>query len=172
MSSQAWYVVLVLVVVAARLVELSVAQRHLRWARERGAVEFGAGHYPVMVLLHSAFLVACLVEVPLADRPFLPWLGWTMLAVLLAAHVLRWWCIRSLGNQWNTRVLIVPGLSLVSRGPYRWLKHPNYVAVVAEIVALPLVHTAWVTALVFTLANAALLAVRIRVENQALATAT
>ena len=172
MSSQAWYVVLVLVVVAARLVELSVAQRHLRWARERGAVEYGAGHYPVMVLLHSAFLVACLVEVPLADRPFLPWLGWTMLAVLLAAHVLRWWCIRSLGNQWNTRVLIVPGLSLVSRGPYRWLKHPNYVAVVAEIVALPLVHTAWVTALVFTLANAALLAVRIRVENQALATAT
>ena len=172
MSSQAWYVALVLVVVSARLVELSVAQRHLAWARDRGAVEFGAGHYPVMVLLHSAFLVACLVEVPLADRPFLPWLGWTMLAVLLAAHVLRWWCIRSLGNQWNTRVLIVPGLSLVSRGPYRWLKHPNYVAVVAEIVALPLVHTAWVTALVFTLANAALLAVRIRVENQALATAT
>ena len=172
MSSQAWYVALVLVVVSARLVELSVAQRHLAWARERGAVEFGAGHYPVMVLLHSAFLVACLVEVPLADRPFLPWLGWTMLAVLVAAHVLRWWCIRSLGNQWNTRVLIVPGLSLVSRGPYRWLKHPNYVAVVAEIVALPLVHTAWVTALVFTLANAALLAVRIRVENQALATAT
>lgn len=171
MSSQAWYVALVLVVVAARLVELSVAQRHLRWAREQGAVEFGAGHYPVMVLLHSAFLVGCLVEVPLADRPFVPWLGWPMLAVLVAAHVLRWWCIRSLGNQWNTRVLIVPGLSLVSRGPYRWLRHPNYVAVLAEIVALPLVHTAWVTALVFTVANAALLAVRIRVENEALATA-
>jgi methyltransferase len=171
MSSQVWYAVLVLVVVAARLVELSVAQRHLRWAREQGAVEFGAGHYPVMVLLHSAFLVACLVEVPLADRPFLPWLGWPMLAVLVAAHVLRWWCIGSLGHPWNTRVLIVPGLSLVTRGPYRWLKHPNYVAVVAEIVALPLVHTAWMTALVFTLANAALLTVRIGVENKALATA-
>lgn len=171
MSSQAWYVVLVLVVVAARLVELSVAQRHLRWARAQGAVEYGAGHYPVMVLLHSAFLVACLVEVPLADRPFLAWLGWPMLALLVGAHVLRWWCIRSLGNQWNTRVLVVPGLSLVTRGPYRWLRHPNYVAVVAEIVALPLVHTAWLTALLFTVANAALLAVRIRVENAALATA-
>ena len=171
MSSQAWYAVLVLVVVAARLVELSVAQRHLRWAREQGAVEHGAGHYPVMVLLHSAFLVGCLVEVPLADRPFLPWLGWPMLAVLVGAHVLRWWCIRSLGNQWNTRVLIVPGLPLVTRGPYRWLKHPNYVAVVVEIVALPLVHTAWVTALVVTVANAALLTVRIRTENAALATA-
>ncbi|WP_088287697.1 isoprenylcysteine carboxyl methyltransferase family protein [Kineosporia sp. A_224] len=171
MSSQVWYVALVLLVVAARLVELAVAQRHLAWARAAGGVEFGARHYPVMVLLHSAFLVGCLVEVPLADRPFLPWLGWPMLAVLGAAHALRWWCITSLGNQWNTRVLVVPGLPLVTRGPYRWLSHPNYVAVVAEIVALPLVHTAWVTALVFTVANAALLVVRIRVENAALATA-
>ncbi len=165
------YVVLVLLVVAVRLAELAVAQRHLAWARARGGVEHGAGHYPVMVLLHTAFLVGCLVEVPLADRPFLPWLGWPMLAVLVAAHALRWWCIRSLGNQWNTRVVVVPGLPLVSRGPYRWLRHPNYVAVVAEGVALPLVHTAWVTALAFTVLNALLLRVRLRVENAALATA-
>ncbi len=128
-------------------------------------------HYPVMVLLHSAFLVGCLVEVPLADRPFLPWLGWPMLALLVAAHVLRWWCIRTLGNQWNTRVVIVPGLPLVTGGPYRWIRHPNYVAVVLEGVALPLVHTAWLTALAFTVLNAALLFVRIRVEDAALATA-
>jgi methyltransferase len=170
-SSQVWYAALVLVVVGIRIGELAVAQQHLVWARANGGVEHGAGHYPVMVLLHTAFLVGCLVEVPLAGRPFLPWLGWPMLVVLVAAHGLRWWCIASLGNQWNTRVVIVPGLPLVTRGPYRWLRHPNYVAVVAEGVALPLVHTAWITALAFTVLNAALLTVRLRVENAALATA-
>lgn len=97
-----------------------------------------------------------------------------MLAVLAAAQGLRWWCIRSLGPRWNTRVIVVPGLPLVAKGPYRWrrLRHPNYVAVVAEGVALPLVHTAWVTAVVFTVLNAVLLRVRIRCENRALASAT
>jgi methyltransferase len=101
-----------------------------------------------------------------ADRPFLPWLGWPMLALVVASQALRWWCVATLGHQWNTRVIVVPGLPLVSAGPYRWLRHPNYVAVVVEVVALPLVHTAWVTALVFTLANAAVLPV----EERALAT--
>lgn len=171
------YVGLVLLVVAARLVELSVARSHEAWARARGAAEYGRGHYPVMVLLHTALLVGCLVEAPL--RPFTAWLAAPMLVLLVAAHVLRWWCIRSLGVQWNTKVLVVPGVPLVVRGPYRWaspdargwrrvLRHPNYVAVVAEGVALPLVHSAWVTAAVFTVANLVLLRTRIRVEEQAL----
>jgi methyltransferase len=84
------------------------------------------------------------------------------------AQALRWWCIAALGPRWNTRVIVVPGLPLVDRGPYRWLRHPNYLAVVAEGAALPLVHTAWATALAFTAANAAVLAVRVRVENAAL----
>ncbi|HJX76214.1 MAG TPA: isoprenylcysteine carboxylmethyltransferase family protein, partial [Gaiella sp.] len=113
-------------------------------------------------------LVGAVVEVWVADRPFLPALGWSMLAVVVLSQALRWWCIATLGNQWNTRVIVVPGLPLVRRGPYRLVPHPNYVAVVAEGLALPLVHTAWVTALVFTVANAALLGERIRVENQAL----
>ncbi len=100
-----------------------------------------------MVALHTALFVGCLLEVPLADRPFLPWLGWPMLALLVGAHALRWWCIRTLGPQWNTRVIRVPGAPLVTGGPYRWLRHPNYVAVVVEGFALPLVHTAWITAL-------------------------
>jgi methyltransferase len=91
-----------------------------------------------------------------------------MLALVVASQALRWWCITTLGNQWNTRVIVVPGLPLVRRGPYGVIPHPNYVAVVVEGLALPLVHTAWVTALVFTVANALLLAVRIRVENAAL----
>jgi methyltransferase len=95
-----------------------------------------------------------------------------MLAVVLAAQVLRWWCITTLGPQWNTRVIVVPGLERVAGGPYRWVPHPNYVAVVVEGFALPLVHTAWITALVFTVLNAALLRTRIKVENDALASLT
>ena len=169
MTSEAWYVVLVLVVAAARLGELVVAKRHLQWALARGGVEHGAAHYPVMVALHSAFLASCLIEVLVADRPFLPVLGWPALALLVAAHALRWWCIASLGRRWTTRIVVLPGEPLVTRGPYRWLKHPNYVAVAAEIAALPLVHTAWVTAVVFTVLNAVLLLrFRIPAEERAL----
>jgi len=159
---------LVLLVGLERVAELIVSNRHASWAFSRGAVERGQGHYPVMVVLHSALLVGAVAEAWLTDRPFLPALGWTMLVIALASQALRWWCILTLGNQWNTRVIVVPGLPLVRRGPYRFLPHPNYVAVVAEGLALPLVHTAWVTATVFTLANALLLTQRIRVENDAL----
>jgi methyltransferase len=165
------YTVLLLAVAAERVAELVVSQRHLRWARERGALESGQGHYPVMVVLHIALLVGCLVEVQALDRPFVAWIGWPMLAVVAAAQGLRWWCIATLGSQWNTRVVVVPGLPLVHRGPYRWLRHPNYVAVVAEGLALPLVHDAWLTAVVFTALNGVLLNVRIRAENRLLAVA-
>ena len=165
-----WYGLVALVVVI-RFAELRVARRNRAWAMERGGVESGAQHYPVMVSLHTALFAGCLLEVPLADRSFLPWLGWPMLALLAGAHALRGWCIRTLGPQWNTRVIRVPNAPLVSGGPYRWLRHPNYVAVVVEGFALPLVHTAWVTALAFTVLNALLLRVRLRVENEALATA-
>ena len=163
-----WYAVLIAAVALERLAELVVAQRNLAWSRERGGVEFGAGHYPVMVVLHTGLLVGCLAEVYLLHRPFLPWLGWPMLAVVIAAQVLRWWCITTLGRQWNTRVVVIPGADRVGGGPYRLLSHPNYVAVVAEGIALPLVHTAWITALAFTVLNAVLLGKRIGVENAAL----
>lgn len=172
MSATGWaFLGLVVLVGCARLVELRVAAHHLAWARARGGVERGAGHYPVMVVLHLALLVGAPVEVWLADRPFVPGLAVAMLLLLVAAHALRWWCIRSLGMQWNTRVVVVPGLPLVAQGPYRyrWLRHPNYVAVVVEGIALPLVHGAWLTALLFTVADLVLLAWRVRVEEQALA---
>ncbi|MFM9036019.1 MAG: isoprenylcysteine carboxyl methyltransferase family protein [Mycobacterium sp.] len=164
-----WYVLLVVAVGAERLAELVVAQRNLAWSRDRGGVEFGAGHYPVMVVLHTGLLVGCLVEVFALHRPFIPALGWPMLAVVVAAQALRWWCITTLGRQWNTRVVVIPGAERVTGGPYRLMSHPNYVAVVAEGIALPLVHTAWVTALIFTVLNAVLLNRRIGVENSALA---
>ncbi len=164
-----WYVVLVAAVGLERLAELVVAQRNLAWSRQRGGVEFGASHYPVMVVLHTGLLVGCLAEVFLLNRPFIPALGWPMLAVVVAAQALRWWCITTLGRQWNTRVVVVPGAQRVTGGPYRLMSHPNYVAVVAEGIALPLVHSAWITAAVFTVLNAALLGTRISVENSALA---
>mgnify|MGYP003505148029 CR=1 FL=1 len=164
-----WYTALIAVVAAERVAELVVSQRNLAWSRARGGVEFGAGHYPVMVVLHTGLLVGCLVEVFVLHRPFLAWLGWPMLAVVVAAQVLRWWCITTLGRQWNTRVVVIPGAPRVGGGPYRWIPHANYVAVVAEGIALPLVHTAWITALAFTVLNAALLSTRISTENAALA---
>ena len=163
-----WFTALVAAVALERLAELVVARRNARWAQARGAVESGAGHYPVMVVLHTGLLAGALLEGWLADRPFLPALGWSMFALVLAGQALRWWCIRTLGPQWNTRILVVPGLPRVRRGPYRVLPHPNYVAVVVEGAALPLVHTAWITAVVFTVLNAVLLRTRIRAENAAL----
>jgi methyltransferase len=167
-SSESWFTVLVLLVGLERLAELVVSKRNAAWAFDRGGVETGQRHYAVMVLLHTGLLVGALAEVWLADREFVPLLGWLMLGAVVASQALRWWCIATLGRQWNTRVIVVPGLPLVRSGPYRWFSHPNYVAVVVEGLALPLVHTAWVTALVFTLANALLLTVRIRVEEAAL----
>lgn len=168
MTSLSWYGVLLALIALERLAELVVSRNNAAWAFARGGVEYGRGHYPPMVLLHTALIAGAFAEAWLADRPFLPWLGWPMLGVVVAAQALRWWCIATLGRQWNTRVVVVPGLPLVERGPYRVLRHPNYVAVVAEGVALPLVHTSWVTALVFTALNAGLLAVRIRTEDAAL----
>ena len=132
------------------------------------AARYGAAHFPAMIALHTAFLIACPLEVLVFDRPFLPWLGWPALTAVLGAQALRYWCIASLGDRWNVRILVVPNPPLSSAGPYRWLRHPNYLAVVVEILALPLVHTAWLTAGVFSIANAAMLRVRIQSEDAAL----
>jgi methyltransferase len=160
------YLLLILAVSVERLTELTISQRNLAWSKARGGREYGSGHYPAVVALHAGLLVGCVVEA--AHRPFVPALGWTMFILVLLSQALRWWCIATLGPRWNTRVIVVPGLPLVTAGPYRWFRHPNYVAVVIEGFALPLVHTAWITALTFTVLNAALLTLRIRCENDAL----
>jgi methyltransferase len=162
------FTALVALVAVQRLVELRVARRNLRRKLAAGGVEVGAGHYPVMVGLHTLFLVSCVAEVWFLRRPFVPWLAFAMLAVLVAASGLRWWVVRSLGGAWTTRVVVVPGAPLVASGPFRFLRHPNYLAVALEVAALPLVHTAYLTAVGFSLANGALLAVRIRTETAAL----
>jgi methyltransferase len=159
---------LVGVVALARLTELAVSRRNLGRLRAAGGVEHGAGHYPAMVAVHVGLLLSCLAEVWLLDRPWLPWLAATCLTLLVAAMILRLWVIATLGERWVTRVMVVPGSVPLTGGPFRWLRHPNYVAVVIEIMALPLVHSAWLTAIVCSALNAAVLTVRVRVENQAL----
>ncbi len=157
-------------VAVMRGVELAVAARHARRLRARGAVEHGRGHYPAMVALHTALLLGCAVEPALLPAPA----GWPLAvtlgagAVVLLAQALRWWVIATLGERWSTRVLVLPGAPPAQGGPYRWLRHPNYLAVVAEVAALPLACGAWRTAILASAGNAIVLAVRIRVEERAL----
>ncbi|MFE9443428.1 isoprenylcysteine carboxyl methyltransferase family protein [Streptomyces sp. NPDC006602] len=169
MSSEVLFTVLVLAVGLERVAELVVSQRNAALSLARGGVECGRGHYPVMVVLHTGLLVGALVEVWMRRPDTAAVLAWSMLILVAASQALRWWCIATLGRQWNTRVIVVPGAARVTDGPYRWIPHPNYVAVVVEGIALPLVHSAWITAVVFTALNGFLLATRIRTEDAALA---
>jgi methyltransferase len=159
------------VICCERVAELVVSQRHATALLRRGGVEYGAGHFPVMVTLHVALLAGCVVEPLALHRHFIPGLGWPMLAVVVAANGLRWWCIGTLGERWTARVIVLPGAPLVRSGPYRWFAHPNYVAVIIEGAALPLTGSAFITAIGFTVLNAWLLTVRIRCETRALAAA-
>jgi methyltransferase len=166
------YLVFILLTGGERLAEVIVSTRNAKWAFARGGVEYGRSHFPWMVALHFGLLLGALAEVFFLHRPFLPALGYPMLAIALLCQAGRWWIITTLGHQWNTRVIVVPGLGRVTRGPYRFarLRHPNYVIVAIEGIALPLVYTAWITALSFTVLNAILLlAIRIPTENRALA---
>lgn len=171
MSTELWFTVLVCAVGCERLAELFVANRNRRWALANDGVEFGRNHYPVIVGLHIGLLAGCVVEVWWRHPSFVPALGLSMVVLVLSGQALRWWCIATLGRRWNTRVIVIPDLAPIRRGPYRLLSHPNYLAVAVEGAALPLVHTAWITALTFTVVNAVVLSVRIRVENRALAVA-
>jgi methyltransferase len=151
-----------------RGVELVVSRRNAGRARARGGVEVGRGHYPAMVAFHAGFLLACA-----AERLLWP-VRWPLPAALAAlgaallAQALRWWSVAALRGRWTTRVVVVPGEAPVTGGPYRFVRHPNYLAVVVELLAAPLVLGAWRTALAFTLGNAILLAVRIPAEERAL----
>jgi methyltransferase len=157
----------VAIVGVQRLLELWYSRRNEVRLRARGAVERGRGHYLVIVAIHSLWLVSTLVEGLLRGPEPPTW--WPVpLAAFLLVQPLRYWAILSLGVNWNTRVLVVPGGKLVRRGPYRYFPHPNYVVVAVEVLTFPLIFGAWITAITFSLLNAALLYIRIRTENRAL----
>jgi methyltransferase len=167
-TSRELYFGFVLLLAAERLVELLVSGRNARLAFELGGRETGRRHYRVMVALHALFLVACPGEVFLLQRDFPGLLGFVALGGAVAAQSLRWWSIATLGARWSTRIVVWPDAVPVTTGPYQIVRHPNYLAVVIEIASVPLVHGAWITAIIFTCANAILLVVRIRAEEEAL----
>jgi len=149
-------------VTLSRLIELPFARANTRRLIAAGGHEVAAGHYPLIVLLHAAWLATLWWLAP--RQPVdLPLLG--LFAIVELGRI---WVLRTLGQRWTTRIIVMPSETLVSRGPYRYLNHPNYAVVIAEIALLPLVFGLWRTALVFSLLNAAILAVRIRAENEAL----
>jgi methyltransferase len=168
MSSVTLYLVFIALLVVERLCELVLSTRNARRVMALGGVEVGQRHYRVMTVLHTAFLFSCVGEVLLLHRPFPGALGWAALGGALIAQGLRYWAIATLGYRWNTRIIFVPGAAPVTAGPYRFVRHPNYVAVILELLAVPLIHGAYLTAIVFTAANAMMLLVRIRAEEAAL----
>lgn len=151
-----------------RLFELWLSARNARRAFAAGAVEAGGEHYAAMAAFHTLFILSAAAEAILFERPFPGLFGWVALALALAAQALRYWCVATLGPRWNTRIIVWPAAAPVIGGPYRFVRHPNYLAVIVEIACVPMIHGCWLTAAVFSAGNAALLARRIRAEEAAL----
>jgi methyltransferase len=162
------YCLLLAAVGLGRCVELVVSKRNQRLLAARGAVKIREPHFRWMVLLHASVLLAAGLEVVFLNRPLIPALAWTMGVLFVLANAMRWWVIHSMSEHWNVEVMASARLGVVTRGPYRWVRHPNYVAVVLELIALPLIHTAWLTAAVGTIANIWILRRRLEVEESTL----
>lgn len=157
-------VLILSLVTAQRLAELIVSRRHTRALLARGAYEVGAGHYPLIVAVHAGWLAALWWLAP--GRPVL----WPLIGLFALLQGARLWVLATLGERWTTRIIVLPGAPLVARGPFRFVRHPNYLVVIAEIALLPLAFGLWQVALIFSLLNAAVLTVRIRAEEKALDT--
>lgn len=163
-----WIAVMALLIIFQRLWELSKAKQNRIWALSAGAQEFGAWHYPFFFLLHIGWLIGWTVEASLGS-PAVSEFWYLWLSLFAIAQVLRYWCIKSLGKSWNTRILVIPGAAAIRRGPYRFLSHPNYVAVAIELISVPMIFGAGITATIATFLNAALLlGIRIPEEERAL----
>ena len=163
-------IVIVLAVVVQRLVELRVSVRHRRVLAEEGTRAVPDPVFAWMVLAHALLLVGVALEPWLLDRAFLPWLGWPALAMLVVVQGVRIWVIKTLGRHWNVRIMASCAEGIVADGPYRWVRHPNYVVVAAESVLLPLFHGAWITLLLVQFLHVPVLWRRIRAEEEYLMT--
>ena len=166
--SRELYVALVAIVAALRIVELGVSKRHQRELAERGARKADDPQFPAMVVLHTCVLAGAAAEAVFLKRPFYPVLGSMMGALFLGANALRWWVIGTLGAHWNVQVMDSARLGVVTNGPYRWVRHPNYTAVFVEMLALPLIYTAWITALAGSAVHAWVLRGRVAAEEKVL----
>ena len=159
---------LLVAVALLRIVELQISRKHQKVMLAGGAAKVEEPRFRWMVLLHTAVLIGAALEVLLLHRPFIPVLAAAMFAIFLAANGIRWWVIRTLGNHWNVRVMDSTKLGVISSGPFRYVRHPNYAAVFTEMLTLPLIHTAWITAIAGSLAHAAVLSQRLSTEERVL----
>jgi len=162
------FLALLLAVGLLRLMEMRISRQHQKEMATRGAAKVDEPKFRWMVLLHTAVLIGAALEVVFLKRPFLPWLAAPMFAVFLAANALRWWVIRSLGAHWNVQVVDSSRFGVVISGPFRYVRHPNYAAVFSELLALPLIHTAWITAIAGAVAHVGVLAQRLSTEERVL----
>ena len=158
-----YFIIFISFFILQRLSELFISKRNEKWLLSQGAVEYGRNHYPYMIALHTLFIVSLITEYIL--RGGTP-ISWVFLAIFLCVLSFKYWALSSLGKYWNTKIYRVPGVYPVKKGPYKVLKHPNYMEVVCEIAVIPLVFHLYYTAIIFTILNAAMLTVRISVENK------
>jgi methyltransferase len=168
MAMTAAYISLLVLVGIERLIELRVSRRNQRRMAEQGVRKIVEPHFPWLVAFHTVVLVSAGLEVLLLHRPFIPALAILMTAVFVLSNLLRWWVIRLLADLWNVQIMDSSRIRIVTSGPYRWIRHPNYVGVVMEVFSLPLIHTAWVTALVGTALYMEVLRRRVRMEDSVL----
>lgn len=163
------FLIVMAVVILQRLTELAISARNIRRLMQKGAVEYGEGHYKFIVALHTLFLLSMFAEYFIRHSAGkLGNISVLFLVIFAVLQIVRFWIISSLGENWNTKIVRIPGQPLVKRGPYRFFSHPNYAVVSMEIVFLPMAFGLYYTAAVFTLLNAAVLHVRIKEENKAL----
>lgn len=167
MEMKDFFTILLAILIVQRITELWIARKNESWMKEQGAYEVGKSHYKYIVLVHLMFFVSLLLEVQYTERGMPQW--WMFPFVFfIVTQILRVWSIASLGRYWNTRIIILPGINVVSKGPYRFLRHPNYLIVAAEILVIPLIFQAYFTAIFFTILNAIVLSIRIPIEEKAL----
>ncbi|HVS93010.1 MAG TPA: isoprenylcysteine carboxylmethyltransferase family protein [Mucilaginibacter sp.] len=158
------FILFIILVITLRLTELYISSRNEKWLLSNGAIEYGRGHYPFVIALHTGFIISMVAEYYSSGQSHQ--INYVFLAFLIVLLLFKWWILASLGRYWNTRVYRIPGSEPVKRGPYRFIKHPNYVDVVGEIAIIPLVFHLYYTAIIFSILNVFMLTVRIRVENK------
>ncbi|MFA1820753.1 isoprenylcysteine carboxyl methyltransferase family protein [Virgibacillus oceani] len=158
---------LFVLIIIQRLIELKIARRNEKWIKRKGGVEIGKEHYKWFVLIHSLFFLSILIETTLRDGAILPF-NYILFLLFLLTQAARIWCVLSLGKFWNTKIIVLPGSSLVKKGPYKYVKHPNYIIVGIELFIIPLLFGAYITAVVFPILHILLLRIRIPCEEKAL----
>lgn len=162
-----WLWILFVFIICQRIVELFIAKNNERWMKARGGIERFPNHHKWFIIVHTSFFLAILIEVYVRNEVIIS-LNYFLFCLFIATQIGRIWCIQSLGRFWNTKIIVLPGVSLIRKGPYKYVKHPNYIIVGLELLIVPLLFKAYITAFVFPILHLILLSIRIPSEEKAL----